>query len=192
MSTYYSAYLAKKKANGHYEVIGPYVYNKDGELKCESFWWRSRSFIHWDDFDALQIPVELFDGDTTKELMVSNMGWGDSQDYSIGYWLPAKEIYARSSGEPVRGFLPVDEARGLIESNYDMDYISWGMESLPVSAEFIAGLSDSERNKYSFVSYMDYQSQKYHFWELGRVLSNFESYMLVEDNEEYGVLFQVG
>ena len=192
MSIYYSAYLAKKKANGHYEVIGPYVYNKDGELNCECIWWRSQSFIHWHDFDALSVAPELFDGEVTKKLMTSTLYWEGEKVYSIGYWLPANAIYARGSGEPIRGFLPVDEAKELIGSGYDQEYITWGMESSPVGAEFVAGLSDEERNKYSFVSYMDYQSQKYHFWELGRILSGFEDYQLVNDDEEFGVLFQVG
>lgn len=191
MSTYYSAYLAKKTKDGMYEIIGPYVYNKDGELKISSIWWRSRSFIRWEQWEAINIPVEKM-GDKTKELCMDDFGEG--KVWSIGYWIPAKEIYAKGSCEPIRGYLPVEEARDLIATNYDIEYISWEMETRPLSAEFVAGMSDSERSKYSFVSYIDYESVEYHMWEISRILNGYEDYQMVdfENGEEFGVIFQVG
>ena len=190
MSTYYSAYLGKKTKDGMYEIIGPYVMNKDGKLKIESLWWRSRSFINWNDWDAYNIPVEKL-GEKAHELCVSEGIFSD-KEYSIGYWVPAEDIYRNGSCEPIRGYLPVDEAAALIASGYDQDYISWSMESTPLSAEVMAGMTDSKRNEYSFVSYIDYGTTHYHMWELGRIIAEYEHYRLVEDDEEFGVIFQVG
>ena len=190
MSIYYSAYLGKKTAEGKYEVIGPYVYNKDNDFQLKNIWWRSQSFISWDEWPVNLISIEDM-GEKAKELCVEDSLFG-GPDRSIGYWIPAHIIYEKGSCEPIRGYLPVEEARVLIENNYDQEYISWGMGK-PVSAEFVAGMADSERSKYSFVSYVDYNSTKYHLWELGRILNGYEEYYLIDENagEELGVIFQV-
>lgn len=189
MSTYYTAYLGKKTKDGVYEIIGPYVYDKSGKLKLNSIWWRSRSFIRWNEWEVYNIPVDSF-GEKARELCVDD--FGNEKKWSIGYWISAKEIYAKASCEPIRGFLPVEEAQVLINSNYDKEYISWDMESKPLRAEFIAGMSDSERSKYSFVSYIDYESKEYHMWEIATILNGYEDYMLIDEGEEFGVIFQVG
>lgn len=191
MSTYYSAYLGKKTKDGKYEIIGPYVYNKNNELKLNSMWWRSQSFIHWDDWPVEKISIEAM-GEKTKEICVYESGFNDDEVWSIGYWIPASKIYANGSCEPIRGYLPVEEAQGLIAANYDQEYISWELEERPLSAEFVAGMTDSERSKYSFVSYVDYSSTKYHMWEVSRILNGYEEYGLLNEDEELGVIFQVG
>lgn len=192
MSTCYSAYLGKKTKEGIYEVIGSYVYDKKDHLKINSIWWRSQSFIRWNDWEAMPIPVDKF-GARAEKLCVEDFG-GTDRKYSIGYWISEREIYARGSCEPIRGFLPIEEARSLIASGYDQEYISWGLSDLPLSAEFVAGLSDSERSKYSFVSYIDRESVEYHMWELGCILRGYEDYNLVneDEGEEFGVIIQVG
>ena len=193
MATYYSAYLAKKTNDGIYEIIGPYVLTKDNEVRIKCLWWRSQSFIRWNEWESLHIPVEKL-GEEAAKLCAEDSVWSDDVEkkYSIGYWIPAKEIYRRGSCEPIRGYLPVEEAAALIRSGYDQDFISWSMEQEPISAEVLAGMSDSRRNEYSFVSYIDYESTRYHMWELGRILNGYESYDLIEDGEELGVIFQVG
>ena len=190
MSTYYNAYLGKKTKDNQYEIIGPYVYNKNGEQKLNSIWWRSRSFIRWDEWGAYNIPINSF-GEKARELCVDD--FGNEKRWSIGYWISAKEIHAKASCEPIRGFLPIEEAQMLIASNYDIEYISWDMESKPLRAEFIAGMSDSERSKYSFVSYIDFDSVEYHMWEISCILKGYDDYSLVdrENGEEFGVIFQV-
>lgn len=191
MSTYYTAYLGKKTKDGIYEIIGPYVYDKSGKLKLNSIWWRSQSFIRWDEWEAYNIPAESF-GEKASEICVDDFGSG--KKWSIGYWISAKEIYAKASCEPIRGFLPIEEAQILISSNYDREYISWEMESKPLRAELVAGMSDSERSKYSFVSYIDYESKEYHMWEIATILNGYEDYMLIDEDkgEEFGIIFQVG
>ena len=189
MAIYYNAYIGKKTADGFYDIIGPFVYDKEGKLNLHTAWWRSQSFIHWDacDWDARHIPVEKMRG-ITYDMCVENF------NISYGYWIPAKNIYANGSCEPIRGYLPVEDARVLIESNYDQEYISWGIENKPLAAEFVAGMTDTERDKYTFVSYIDYESPKYHMWELSRILSGYEEYDLIKEDEgeELGIIFQIG
>lgn len=191
MSTYYSAYLSKKTKDGLYEIIGPYVLNKEEKIELKAIWWRSQSFIKWREWETLNIPVNKM-GKKAHEICAAEGIWGDGKEYSIGYWVPAKEIYTRGSCEPIRGYLPIEEAAALVASGYDQEFISWSMESIPLSAEVLAGMVDDERRKYSFVSYMDFESTEYHMWELGRILCGYNDYDLVENGEELGVIFQVG
>lgn len=194
MAIYYNAYIGKKTADGFYDIIGPFVYDKEGELILRAAWWRSQSFIHWDayDWDARNIPVEKM-RDVTYDMCVET-NFDKTKKFSYGYWIPAKSIYMNGSCEPIRGYLPVEDASALIESNYNQEYISWGMENKPLAAEFVAGMTDAERSKYSFVSYIDYESPKYHMWELGRILDGYEEYTLIKEDEgeELGIIFQIG
>ena len=53
MSTYYMFYAGKRnKETGAVDVIGPYYKDKNGEFKIECLYCRSRSFIHWEDFEG--------------------------------------------------------------------------------------------------------------------------------------------
>ncbi len=191
MATYYSAYLGKKTKDGIYEIIGPYLLTKDGKIELQSMWWRSQSFIRWREWEAFNIPIDKL-GTKAAEICTVDGFWDEDERYSIGYWIPAKDIYAKGSCGPIRGYLPVDEAAALIASNYDQEYISWSMESKPLSSEVMAGMSDAKRNEYSFVSYIDYESIEYHMWELSCILIQYEDYRLVNEGEELGVIFQVG
>lgn len=190
MATYYSAYLGKKTSEGIYEIIGPYVLNSKGDLRISSLWWRSQSFIRWREWDTYNIPIEKLGREAYNKCAIE--GLFSEKEYSCGFWISAKEIYMKGSCDPVRGYLPIDEAAELIASNYDQDYISWSMVRKPISAEVLAGMSDSKRNEYSFVSYIDYESTEYHMWELGRILSGYEDCNLIKEGEELGVIFQVG
>lgn len=190
MSTYYSAYLGKKTKDGIYEIVGPYVVNKDGKSELSSLWWRSQSFIHWNEWEVVNIPENKL-GEKAYENCTSEGIWEDSKRYSIGYWIPAKEIYRKGSCEPVRGYVPIQEAAELIASGYDQDYISWSM-SRPIPSDFLVGLSEEKRNEYSFVSYIDYSSTQYHMWELGRILNGYDEFELLGDGEELGIIFRVG
>ena len=190
MSTYYSAYLGKKTKDGIYEIVGPYTVNKDGKSELSSLWWRSQSFIRWREWDAYNIPIEKLGREARNEC--ATMGIFSEKEYSCGFWISAKEIYMKGSCGPIRGYLPIDEAAELIASNYDQDYISWAMTREPISAEVLAGMSDSKRNEYSFVSYIDYESTDYHMWELGRILNGYDEFALLEDGEELGIIFRVG
>ena len=190
MATYYSAYLGKKTKNEIYEIIGPYALTRDGKMELQSMWWRSQSFIRWREWDTYNIPVEKLGREARNKC--ATMGIFTEKEYSCGFWIPAKEIYMKGSCDPIRGYLPVDEAEELIANNYEQDYISWSMTREPISAEVLAGMSDSKRNEYSFVSYIDYDSPEYHMWELGRILNGYEDYRLVDEGEELGVIFQVG
>lgn len=190
MSVYYSAFLGKKTKDKNYEIIGPYVKGKNGELKIKSMWSRSQSFIHWREWDTFNIPVDRM-GKIAKELCSDESIFGE-EEYSIGYWVSQKQIYARGSCQPIRGYLPIDMAAALIASGYDQDFISWNMESTPLPAEALAGMVDEERCKYSFVAYMDFESTEYHMWELGCILNGYEEYILLEEDEELGIIFQVG
>ena len=190
MSTYYSAYLGKKTKDGIYEIIGPYIVNKDGKSELSYLWWRSQSFIRWREWDTYNIPIEKLGREARNECAI--MGIFSEEEYSCGFWISAKEIYTKGSCSPVRGYLPIDEAAELIASNYDQDYISWSMVREPISAEVLAGMSDSKRNEYSFVSYIDYESTEYHMWELGRILNGYNEFSLLEEGEELGIIFRVG
>lgn len=193
MAIYYNAYIGKKTADGFYDIIGPFVYDKEGELNLQAAWWRSQSFIRWGvyNWDAQNIPVEKM-RDVTYDMCVE-MNFDETKKFSYGYWIPAKNIYANGSCEPIRGYLPVEDARVLIESDYDQEYISWGMENKPLAAEFVTGMTDAERDKYTFVSYIDYESPQYHMWELSRILNGYEECDLIKEDEgeELGIIFQI-
>lgn len=191
MSTYYTAYLAKKTKKNIYEIIGPYVINKHYEVRLDSLWWRSRSFIRWEEWEVFHIPPENL-GEEAQKVCITNGLFNEDKKYSTGYWISDKEIYRKGSCEPTRGYLPIDEAAALINSRYDQEFISWNMEHKPISSEVLAGMSDTKRNEYSFVSYIDYESPEYHLWELGRILNGYSDYNLIEDDEEFGVIFDVG
>lgn len=188
MSTYYNAYLAKRTNEGIYEIIGPCITDNMGDKSLFPMWWRSHSFMHWDEWDTKNIPISKM-GENTMRLCA--VDFDDDKQYSIGYWISASDISKKASCEPIRGYLPVEEARMLIASGYNNEYISWEMESKPISAEFVAGLSDNERAKYSFVSYIDYESVEYQMWELNTILNGVESYHIINEGEELGVIFQV-
>ena len=190
MSTYYSAYLGKKTKYGIYEIIGPYILNNEGELQLDSLWWRSQSFIHWDEWDVVNIPINKL-GEKAYEKCATEGLWEGGEKYSIGYWISAAKIYRKGSCEPIRGYVPVEEAAALITSGYDQDYITWTM-SKPIPSDFLVGLTEAKRKEYSFVSYVDYSSTQYHMWELGRILNGYDEFNLLEDEEELGVIFQVG
>lgn len=191
MAIYYSAYLGKKTKEGLYEIIGPYTVTNDGKMTLQSMWWRSQSFIRWREWDAMSIPIDKL-GETAAKTCTVDGFWDEDKKYSIGYWISARDIYGRGSCNPIRGYLPIDEAAALIASGYNQNYISWSMESKPISSEAIAGMTDEKRSEYSFVSYIDYESTEYHMWELGRILNGYEEYTLLNDGEELGVIFQVG
>ena len=197
MSTYYNFYAAKKNKDGMYEFIGPYLKNKDGELKIEPFFWRSRSFIHFDDFDAYPIPVDKMT-DEVKEVCAEE-GFSsfseegeETQYYSIGYWIPYDKLSSLANDEPIRGFLPVNEAAALIASKYDPDYIEWELESTPISAEVMVGMAEEKRSEYSFVSYVNRYSTAYQANFIFHALSEYEDWQRIEDEETYGVIVQVG
>lgn len=191
MSTYYNFYAAKKNKDGMYEFIGPYLKNKDGELKIEPFFWRSRSFINFDEFDAYPIPVDKMT-DEVKEICAEESWTEEKQYYSIGYWIPYDKLSSLASDEPIRGFLPVDEAAALIASKYDPEYIEWGLESTPISAEVMVGMAEEKRSEYSFVSYVNRSSTAYQANFISHALSEYEDWQRIEDGETYGVIVQVG
>lgn len=196
MSTYYNFYAAKKNKEGMYEFIGPYLKNKDGELKIEPFFWRSRSFIHFDGFDAYPIPVDKMT-DEVKEMCTEESYPLFSEEneekkyYSIGYWISYNKLSSLASDEPIRGFLPVDEAAALIASKYDPEYIEWGLESTPISAEVMVGMAEEKRSEYSFVSYVNRSSTAYQANFIFHTLGEYEEWQHIDDGETYGVIVQV-
>lgn len=204
MSTYYNFYAAKKNKDGMYEFIGPYLKNKDGELKIEPFFWRSRSFINFDEFDPYPIPVDEMT-DEVKEMCTEECfsffperneeenkeKSEEEQYYSIGYWIPYDKLSSLASDEPIRGFLPVDEAAALIASKYDSEYIEWGLESTPIPAEVMVGMTEEKRSEYSFVSYVNRSSTAYQAHFIFHALSEYEDWQRIEDEETYGVIVQV-
>ena len=196
MSTYYNFYAAKKNKDGMYEFIGPYLKNKDGELKIEPLFWRSHSFIHFDEFDAYPIPVNKMT-DEVKEICTEESfslfpeKSEEKQYYTIGYWIPYDKLSSLADDEPIRGFLPVDEAAALISSKYDPEYIEWGLESIPISAEVMVGMTEEKRSEYSFVSYINRSSTAYQANFIFRALSEYEDWQRIDDEETYGVIVQV-
>lgn len=195
MSTYYNFYAGKKNKDGIFEFVGPYLKNKNGELEISTLFWRSRSFIRWDGFDAIQIPVEKM-SEEVAELCASEsfaaFNNGEVEKYSIGYWIPLSTLKSLGSDEPIRGFLPVEEAIQLIASNYDSEFIEWNMEGNPIPAEVIAGMSNEERSKYSFVSYIDKFSVAYQANFIYCALVEYDDYYLIDESEEFGTIVQVG
>lgn len=196
MSTYYNFYAAKKNKDGMYEFIGPYLKNKDGELKIEPFFWRSRSFINFDEFNAYSIPVDKMTNEVKEMCTEESYPFFSEENekkeyYSIGYWIPYDKLNSLADDEPIRGFLPVDEAAALIASKYDPEYIEWGLESAPVSAEMIAGMTEEKRSEYSFVSYVDRSSTAYQANFIVHALSEYEDWERIGDGETYGVIVQV-
>lgn len=193
MSTEYNFYAGKKNKEGKYEFLGPYFKNVDGEMKIDTLFWRSQSFIKWDEFEAIQIPVEKMDTEVA-EYCSYNLDWSDDKNkvYSYGYWISYKDLLKKAKDGPIRGFLPIEEAQALIVSNYDPEFIEWGMESQPVPAEFIAGLTNEERSKYGFVSYIDHNTIGYQANFIARALDEYGQYGKVDEDETYGVIVQVG
>ena len=182
------------RKDGIVEFVGPYLKNKDGELKISPLFWRSRSFIKWNEFDAIQIPVEKMSEEVAElcadESLVA-FDNGEVKKYSIGYWIPLGTLKSLGNDEPIRGFLPVEEATQLIASKYDPEFIEWDMESNPIPAEAVAGMSNEERSKYSFVSYIDRTSVAYQANFIYRALVEYDDYYLLNDGEEFGVIVQV-
>ena len=194
MSTYYNFYAGKKNKDGIFEFVGPYLKNKNGELKISSLFWRSRSFIKWDEFDAIKIPVEKMSEEVAELCADEGFAAFDNDEvkkYSIGYWIPLTTLKILENDEPIRGFLPVEEAAQLIASKYDPEFIEWEMESRPIPAEAVAGMSNEERSKYSFVSYIDRSSVAYQANFIYRALIEYDHCYLVDENEELGVIVQV-
>lgn len=194
MSTYYNFYAGKKNKDGIFEFVGPYLKNKNGELKISPLFWRSRSFIKWDEFDAIQIPVEKMSEEVVElcaDESFAAFDNGETKKYSIGYWIPLTTLKILENDEPIRGFLPVEEATQLIASKYDPEFIEWDMESNPIPAEAVAGMSNEERSKYSFVSYIDGTSVAYQANFIYRALMEYDSYYLINEDEEFGVIVQV-
>lgn len=194
MSTYYNFYAGKENKDGIFEFVGPYLKNKNGELKISSLFWRSQSFIKWNEFDAIQIPVEKMSEEVAE--LCADEGFAafdnsEAKKYSIGYWIPLTTLKSLESDEPIRGFLPVEEAIQLVASKYDPEFIEWNMESNPIPAEAIAGMSNEERSKYSFVSYVDRSSVAYQANFIYRALVECDSYYLIDEGEEFGVIVQV-
>ncbi len=194
MSTYYNFYAGKKNKDGIFEFVGPYLKNNNGELKISPLFWRSRSFIKWDKFDAIQISVEKMSEEVAELCADESLVMFDNggvKKYSIGYWISLATLKSLGSDEPIRGFLPVEEATQLIASQYDPEFIEWEMESNPIPAEAIAGMSNEERSKYSFVSYIDRSSVAYQANFIYRALGEYDDYYLIDEGEEFGVIVQV-
>jgi len=185
MSTYYNFFAGKITTDGIFKVLGPYMINKDGEKKLHSFFWRSRSFICWDDFNAHLIPIEKMD-EEVKNFCID----GIDIDYSIGYWISADELRRMANGEPIRGYLPIEEAIALVRSNYDPEVIEWEI-SKPISPEITAGMTEVERDKYAFVSYIDRGSAEYQAAKIIDTLNEFEEYLMLNEGEQFGVIVQV-
>lgn len=192
MSTYYNFYMGKQNKDGQYEFIGPYIKNKEGKIKVEPLFWRSRSFIHWDDFDpyASGIAVEKMT-DEVKEICAWE-GLFDTDIVSYGYWIPLEKLILLADDEPIRGFLPIEEAKGLVASGYDCEYIEWIMESTVLPSEVVAGMTNEERSKYSFVSYIDRGSTKYQAAFILKAINEYPEWNTLNEGEELGVIVQIG
>lgn len=185
MSTYYSFYAGKITTDGIFKVLGPYMINKDGEKRLHSFFWRSRSFIRWDDFNACPIPIEKMDEEVRKFCVD-----GIDTDYSIGYWISAAELLRMANDEPIRGYLPVKEAIMLVQSNYDPEVIEWEI-SKPIPSEIVAGMTEAERGNYAFVSYIDRGAAEYQAAKIIDTLNEFEDDLMLNEGEQFGVIVQV-
>lgn len=185
MSTYYSFYAGKITTDGIFKVLGPYMINKDGEKKLTSFFWRSRSFIHWDDFNAHLIPIEDMD-EEVKSFCID----GIDNNYSIGYWLSKAELSRMANDEPIRGYLPIKEAVMLVQSNYDPEVIEWEIGK-PIPSEIVAGMTEAERGNYAFVSYIDRGAAEYQAAKIIDTLNEFEDDFMLNEGEQFGVIVQV-
>jgi len=93
MSTYYGFYPAVMR-DGKLELIGQYI-NVNGEMKLEPVLCRSRSFIHFDEFEAALLPLSMMT-DEQMAMLTYDMGGGERQPTAM--YLPVSEVANKAVG----------------------------------------------------------------------------------------------
>ena len=196
MSTYYMFYAGKRnKETGAVDVIGPYYKDKNGEFKVECLYCRSKSFIHWEDFEekAIGINVSIASADLQKLVGYdkadkgARAGW----NYLLCEWLPMSEVWVDPNDIVIRGYLTHNEMEMLIRTDYSPDVIEYELSGV-LPAEVYAEMSAEDRAEYGHVGYINRNSVEYICNVLSEAVSEISEFAVLNENEEFGLIMVIG
>jgi len=154
MSTYYDFYAAVKK-NDKIEAIGPYI-RKEGEYRLVPIVSRSRSFIHFDEFDYWDLPIEKMIDDQIQFFTCE--GWTGEERRSIACYIPYEDIRAMADDGLVQGYVTLDELNAVAANDYSQDSL-WDV--WVKTPEMIAEMDSETRKEYGHIAYIDHCSTGY-------------------------------
>lgn len=163
MSTYYMFYLARK-VNDSIKVVGPAVLTENGRFKIKPGIIRSRSFIHWEDWDFMDfLPIEeMSDDNFTRDLCTSDHSWGSepniqSNAYYCSFAEIARQAEKHNWGLKV-GYTSLNEVDYVAKNNYCLEN-KYEIEFC--SADMVAELQPEQRKDYGKVAFLETNSVGY-------------------------------
>ena len=152
---YYDFYLVRKQDDGKYHLAGPFIL-EDGKYKPMSIINRSRSYINDDIlYEFNELPVDKMSEEIVE--MATSESFDGSSRHSIASIVPLRIVIIQHDPKPIQGYM-------LIEDYEEFDYEEpWLYTDLLRSYEWYAGLSETEKQKYAYISTVDITSKKYIF-----------------------------
>lgn len=156
MSVYYDFYPAAKVGN-KYKIIGNYIM-KDSGYTLYPVLSRSSSFINREDFYFRQLSLDEI-SDEDMECLTTR-GWfdEDGEPQSIAYLITMDELEKLAGDGVVRGYVELDTLDGIVQSNYDPE---WLFNLLVLTPERVAEMAPEERQQYGHVAILDNASTEY-------------------------------
>jgi len=186
MSTYYDFYLVKNvgdKDSPKYAFAGAF-YKIDGEYKCKPLFSRSQSFI-CDMSDVFDTPLNVSQMADDVLKVASVQGFGEnSTRYSAGYIASLSDVHWAASSQPTRGYIHVDDynERALSGDPAESPYVYNG--------DYYAGLPDSEKKKYAYISFVNTGSPEYVCNCISEAIDAAE--LTYDEAKDYKILMTVG
>lgn len=168
MSTYYEFYVGLLK-DDKIEAIGPY-FRQDGVYHLRPILERSRSFISWNEFDSLPLPVEKMTDDQTPYF--STEGWDDSgEHHSITEYIPYDKVRDMADDGLVQGYVTLEELDAVAESDYHPDAL-WDLWVR--TPQMVAEMDSETRKQYGHIAYVDHCRTGYLCRQLLNAVDPFE------------------